>query len=127
MNSNISGSINDAYKYYNDIRQACRRIRDDVEWVRSNVADINVPLNYFKTSKVTTTPTNRWWELNERTTYENVIELKSVDELIDMLDIKIRNEFGGVESAYKNYDMIKCISKLDKIKIDLLKKLNNAI
>lgn len=127
MNSNISGSINDTYKYYNDIRQACQRIRDYVEWVRSDVADINVPLNYFKTSKVTTTPTNRWWELNERTTYENVIELKSVDELIDMLDIKIRNEFGGVESAYKNYDMIKCISKLDKIKIDLLKKLNNAI
>lgn len=120
----ISASI---FEDYFNARQERQRTRDALEWYRSNVADINVPLNYFKTSKVTTTPTNRWWELNERTTYENVIELKSVDELIDMLDIKIRNEFGGVESAYKNYDMIKCISKLDKIKIDLLKKLNNAI
>ena len=127
MNSNISGSIIDTYNYYNATRQACQRVRDIVEWNRSNVAEINVPLNYFKTSKDTTTPTNRSWDLNERITYENVIELKSVDELIDMLDIKIRNEFGGVKSAYKNYDMIKCISKLDKIKIDLLKKLNNAI
>ena len=120
----ISASI---FEDYFNTRQERQRTRDALEWYRSNIADINVPLNYFKTSKVTTTPTNRWWELNERTTYENVIELKSVDELIDMLDIKIRNEFGGVESAYKNYDMIKCISKLDKIKIELLKKLNNAI
>lgn len=120
----ISASI---FEDYYNARQERQRVRDALEWYRSNIADINVPLNYFKTSKVNTTPTNRWWELNEHTTYENVIELKSVDELIDMLDIKIRNEFGGVESAYKNYDMIKCISKLDKIKIELLKKLNNAI
>lgn len=120
----ISASI---FEDYYNARQERQRTRDALEWYRSNIAEINVPLNYFKTSKVTITPTNRCWELNERTTYENVIELKSVDELIDMLDIKIRNEFGGVESAYKNYDMIKCISKLDKIKIELLKKLNNAI
>lgn len=123
MNSNISGSI---FEDYYNARQERQRTRDALEWYRSNIAEINVPLNDFKTSKVTKT-TNGWWELNEHTTYENVIELKSVDELIDMLDIKIRNEFGGVESAYKNYDMIKCISKLDKIKIELLKKLNNAI
>ena len=119
----ISTSI---FEDYYNTRQERQRARDALEWYRSNIAEINVPLNDFKTSKVTTT-TNGWWELNEHTTYENVIELKSVDELIDMLDIKIRNECGGVESAYKNYDMIKCISKLDKIKIELLKKLNNAI
>ena len=119
----ISASI---FEDYYNARQERQRTRDALEWYRSNIAEINVPLNDFKTSKVTTT-TNGWWKLNEHTTYENVIELKSVDELIDMLDIKIRNEFGGVESTYKNYDMIKCISKLDKIKIELLKKLNNAI
>ena len=56
-----------------------------------------------------------------------IIELKSADDLIEMLDIKIRDEFGGVKSEYKNYEMIKCIGKLDKIKTELLKKLNNAI
>lgn len=117
MNSNISGSIHDTYNYYNDACQAYQRVKDIIEWNRSNVTEINVPLNYV----TTTQPTNRLW------TYENIIELKSVDELIDMLDSKIRNEFGGVKSAYKKYDMIKCIGKLDKIKIDLLKKLNNAI
>lgn len=123
MNSNISGSIRDTYNYYNDVCQAYQRVKDIIEWNRSNVTEINVPLNCV----TTTQPTNICWELNERITYKNIIELKSVDELIDMLDSKIRNEFGGVKSAYKKYDMIKCIGKLDKIKIDLLKKLNNAI
>lgn len=93
-----------------------------------NVYSYTDPLNYFKASKVTTTPTNRLLNTCQYNIIdENVIEIKNVDDLIDMLDIKIRNEFGGVNSAHKNYDMIKYISKLDKIKIELLKKLNDAI
>ena len=89
--------------------------------------EIKVPLNSFKASKVTTIPINRsLWNYN-CVTNENIIELKSADDLIEMLDIKIRNEFGGVKSEYSNYEMIKCIGKLDKIKTELLKKLNNAI
>lgn len=112
--------------YYN-LRQERQRIRDAYECYRSNVAEINAPLNSFKTSKVTTIPINRSLWNYDYVTAENMIELKSADDLIEMLDIKIRNEFGGVKSEYNKYEMIKCIGKLDKIKTELLKKLNNAI
>lgn len=129
MNSSMSGSIDEynPYTYYNNIRQECQHIRDTLDLCRSNIEEINVPLNSFTTSKVITTPINRsLWNYNY-VTNENIIELKSADDLIEMLDIKIKNEFGGAKSAYNKYEMIKCIGKLDKIKTELLKKLNNAI
>lgn len=115
---------------FEDYYNACQErqgIRDTLEWYKSNVSEINVPLNSFKASKVTTIPINRSLWNYDYLTNENIIELKSADDLIEMLDIKIRNEFGGVKSAYNKYEMIKCIGKLDKIKTELLKKLNNAI
>lgn len=122
--NSISESI---FEDYYNARQERQRTRDTLEWYRSNKSEINVPLNSFKTSEVTTTSINRsLWNYNYVTT-ENIIELKSADDLIEMLDIKIRNEFGGVKSKYNKYEMIKCIGKLDKIKTELLKKLNNAI
>ena len=122
--NSISASV------FEDYYNACQErqwIRDALEWYRSNKSEINVPLNSFKTSEVTTTSINRSLWNYDYITNKNIIELKSVDDLIEMLDIKIRNEFGGVKSAYNKYEMIKCIGKLDKIKTELLKKLNNAI
>lgn len=122
--NSISASI---FEDYYNARQERQRTRDALEWYRSNKSEINVPLNSFKTSEVTTTSINRsLWNYNY-VTAETIIELKTADDLIEMLDIKIRNEFGGVKSAYNKYKMIKCIGKLDKIKTELLKKLNNAI
>lgn len=122
--NSISGSV---FEDYYNARQERQRARDILEWYKSNVAKINVPLNSFKTSEVTTTSINRSLWNYDYVTAENIIELKSADDLIEMLDIKIRNEFGGVKSEYNKYEMIKCIGKLDKIKTELLKKLNNAI
>lgn len=122
--NSISESV---FEDYYNARQERQRTRDALECYRSNVSEIKVPLNSFKASKVTTIPINRsLWNYNY-VTNENIIELKSADDLIEMLDIKIRNEFGGVKSAYNKYEMIKCIGKLDKIKTELLKKLNNAV
>lgn len=122
--NSISASI---FEDYYNARQERQRTRDALEWYRSNKSEINVPLNSFKTSEVTTTSINRSLWNYDYVTAETIIELKSADDLIEMLDIKIRNEFGGVKSAYNKYEMIKCIGKLDKIKTELLKKLNNAI
>lgn len=122
--NSISASI---FEDYYNTRQERQRTRDALEWYRSNKSEINVPLNSFKTSEVTTTSINRSLWNYDYVTAETIIELKSADDLIEMLDIKIRNEFGGVKSAYNKYEMIKCIGKLDKIKTELLKKLNNAI
>ena len=120
----ISASI---FEDYYNARQERQRTRDALEWYRSNKSEVNVPLNSFKTSEVTTTSINRSLWNYDYVTAETIIELKSADDLIEMLDIKIKNEFGGAKSAYNKYEMIKCIGKLDKIKTELLKKLNNAI
>lgn len=122
-----NGISSGVFEDYYNARQERQRTRDTLEWYKSNVAEINVPLNSFKTSKVTTIPINGSLWNYDYFTAENIIELKSADDLIEMLDIKIRNEFGGVKSEYNKYEMIKCIGKLDKIKTELLKKLNNAI
>lgn len=122
--NSISESV---FEEYYNARQERQRTRDALECYRSNVSEINVPLNSFKASKVTTIPTNRSLLDYNYVTNENIIELKSADDIIEMLDIKIKNEFGGAKSAYNKYEMIKCIGKLDKIKTELLKKLNNAI
>lgn len=114
----ISASI---FEDYYNARQERQRTRDMLEWYRSNISEINTPLNDFKTSKVTTTSINRSLWNYDYITNGKIIELKSADDLIEMLDIKIRDEFGGVKFEYKNYEMIKCIGKLDKIKTELLK------
>lgn len=117
--NSISASV---FEDYYNARQERQRTRDALECYRSNVS-----LNSFKASKITTIPINRSLWNYDYVTNENIIELKSADDLIEMLDIKIKNEFGGAKSEYNKYEMIKCIGKLDKIKTELLKKLNNAI